>query len=499
MSQSQSGTALNLEKLNQLSKAELVGIILTQHELIEELRIEIENLKLSRDLDSKTSSKPPSTDLLKKSEKAKPDQDNKSDTFKKRKPGGQPGHQGKTRKGFARIDRIEILQPSICSHCGQSEFVDNPIKVDFQQVAQLVDKPIEVVEYHRHHCRCRHCGEVTTASWSPKIIPGQDLGVKLQAFLGWMGNYGHLSYEKQQEMLWELGEIDIGLGTIVATNQRVEQGIHPYVKELCQWVKTEQPTIHVDETPWPVKGVKEWLWVFTNSDFCLFRASDTRGRIELESQLGKEYNGVLSSDDLSVYNGYPVFAQQKCLAHLRRHFERLIKTPGKNNQAIGQTFKDLIDEAFRHYRLWQQDKDRRLYQNWAVAFEEKVSLTLNEWKDKAGYEAGKLLRNLLLKADQWWYFLQNPVIPPDNNLAERSLRLAITKRKVSGGSRSMERFQHTANLLTVIQTCRRQGRSVIDFFEQSLRAHRYADLAKGECALKNHNLPGLSLIPTSHT
>jgi hypothetical protein len=50
------------------------------------------------------------------------------------------------------------------------------------------------------------------------------------------------------------------------------------------------------------------------------------------------------------------------------------------------------------------------------------------------------------------------------------LRLAVTKRKVSGGSRSMERFQHTANLLTVIQTCRRQGRSVIQFFEQAIKA-----------------------------
>ncbi|EKF03328.1 aconitate hydratase, partial [Tolypothrix sp. PCC 7601] len=50
------------------------------------------------------------------------------------------------------------------------------------------------------------------------------------------------------------------------------------------------------------------------------------------------------------------------------------------------------------------------------------------------------------------------------NQAERSLRLAVTKRKVSGGSRSMERFQHTANLLTVVQTCRRQSLSVIDFF-----------------------------------
>ena len=34
----------------------------------------------------------------------------------------------------------------------------------------------------------------------------------------------------------------------------------------------------------------------------------------------------------------------------------------------------------------------------------------------------------------------------------------------------MERFQHTANLLTVVQTCRRQGRSVIDFFAQALLA-----------------------------
>lgn len=46
----------------------------------------------------------------------------------------------------------------------------------------------------------------------------------------------------------------------------------------------------------------------------------------------------------------------------------------------------------------------------------------------------------------------------------------MTKRKISVGSRSMERFCHTANLLTVVQTCRRQGRSVIDFFAQALIA-----------------------------
>ena len=174
------------------------------------------------------------------------------------------------------------------------------------------------------------------------------------------------------------------------------------------------------------------------------------------------------------------------MAHLRRHFQRLIKTPGLHNKAIGEAFKDLIDEAFRHYRTWQQDQDSHLYYQWVVEFEEQVKLTLKQWWAQAGHEAGKLLRNLQQKADQWWYFLHHPEIPTDHNLAERSLRLAITKRKVSGGSRSMERFQQTANLLTVVQTCRRQGRSVIDFFEQSLIARAGHD----DCLVP-------SLIPNS--
>ena len=55
----------NRAKLNQLSTEELVEIILTQQEVINSLKEEIERLKVSRDLDSKVSSKPPSSDLLK--------------------------------------------------------------------------------------------------------------------------------------------------------------------------------------------------------------------------------------------------------------------------------------------------------------------------------------------------------------------------------------------------------------------------------------------------
>jgi transposase len=456
-------------QLNQLSKDELVQLVIETRKKLKELEERIAQLSISLKLDSQNSSKPPSTDLLKKSEKpaSTPESEKKQ---AKRKPGGQPGHQGSTRKGFDRIDRISINTPQLCHQCGQSLESSEVVKTEKQQVAQLVARPIEIVEYQRQHCQCSHCGEISAAEWDSEMIPGQDLGIKLQGFLGWLGNYAHLPYEKQQELLWELGEIEVGVGTLVTTNQRVETAIAPSVEQLQTWIETTQPDIHVDETPWTVKGVKEWLWVFGNQQFCLFRAADTRSRAELEAQLGKSYDGILSSDDLSVYNGYQVTAQQKCLAHLRRHFKKLQLQPGLHNQQIADIFIRLIDEAFEQHRLWRSQMDELSYFSWACGFQQRVEAQINYWKNQAGHRAGQLLRSLEDKREQWWYFLEHPHIPPDNNLAERYLRLAVTKRKISGGSRSMERFEQTARLLSVVQTCRRQGRSVITFFAQALKA-----------------------------
>ena len=198
------------------------------------------------------------------------------------------------------------------------------------------------------------------------------------------------------------------------------------VEELADWIKTQIHT-HVDETGWPVMGVKEWLWSFSGEGYALYRGADTRSRAELESVLGEHFAGVLSSDDYSVYNGYAADEQQKCLAHLLRHFKQLLKLLPKSQQEIGRVFIKLIDEAFAVYRKWQKTQDNDRYFKWAEKFKEKVSKAIEEWMPKAGYSAGKLLKNLRDKSEQWWYFLKDPKIPPDNNRAERNLRLAAIR------------------------------------------------------------------------
>ena len=105
---------------------------------------------------------------------------------------------------------------------------------------------------------------------------------------------------------------------------------------------------------------------------------------------------------------------------------------------------------------------------WVEDFKQRLKQALEKWRPKAGYAAGLLLKSLLEKSHQWWYFLDVPEVPPDNNRAERSLRLGVTKRKIAGGSRSFSGFVDTASLLTVIQSCRAQSRSVLAFLRLAL-------------------------------
>jgi transposase len=63
-------------------------------------------------------------------------------------------------------------------------------------------------------------------------------------------------------------------------------------------------------------------------------------------------------------------------------------------------------------------------------------------------------------------------IEPTNNHAERLLRRGVLWRKNAFGCHSAEGCRFVERLLTVVQTCRLQGRPVLRYLHDAVVAHR---------------------------
>ena len=61
-----------------------------------------------------------------------------------------------------------------------------------------------------------------------------------------------------------------------------------------------------------------------------------------------------------------------------------------------------------------------------------------------------------------WNFVWFPRVEPTNNAAERALRHAVIWRRISGGTASEQGSRFVERMLTVVATCRQQGRDVLD-------------------------------------
>ena len=150
--------------------------------LLEEIRVLKEKVACL-EKNSSTSSKPPSSDIVKpEHEQRRPGE---------RKAGGQPHHKAKSRELLPpeEVGRTEELQIQECPKCGSK--VEARDKVFIQQIVELRERLIEVTQYNRHSGWCPCCDKLRYASLPLGVAEGQAYGPRLQALLGYMkGNLG---------------------------------------------------------------------------------------------------------------------------------------------------------------------------------------------------------------------------------------------------------------------------------------------------------------------
>jgi transposase len=440
--------------------AEVVTLLTSQARRIAELEALVADLERRLGQNSSNSSKPPSSDgpHVKPAPPRVPSG---------KRPGGQPGH---TRHERTRHEPTRVLdvKPCSCGRCGSALAGDDPDPA-WRQVVELPPVRPDVTEYRMHTLTCLQCGTATAAEAPPESA--REYGPSLQASLSLLSVGYRLSKRSVQTLASDLLGLDISTGQICALERETTKALEPVVAEALKYVRT-QPT-NVDETSWKQGKAKAWLWVAVTRLVTVFSITLSRCRGSFDDLIGPSYRWVVTSDRYSVYGGRPPSQRQVCWAHLQRDFQAMIDRGGEA-KGIGDDLRALGEELLRQ---WKRVRD-------GTATREQFQADTLSWLKGEVVEALRggvacgcaktagTCAELLKVQEALWTFATSAGVEPTNNAAERALRHAVCWRKTSYGTASAGGSRYVERMLTVVGSCRQQGRDVLAFLTDCVRAER---------------------------
>jgi transposase len=235
---------------------------------IARLEREVAELKEQVRRNSQNSSKPPSSDGP--HVKRKPPKDPSG-----RKPGGQPGHPGHRRALVPReyVDEVVECQPTHCRRCGHQLAGQecNPLR---HQVLELPPLKPHVTEYHLHRVQCPRCG-ITTSGQLPQGVPSHGYGPRLASLIALCSGAYRMSKRQVASFRRDVLGIPVAVGEVCKIEQRVKRALRPAVAQARAYVQSLDT--NVDETPWPERSRRRWLWTVVTPQVSVFQIAPSRG------------------------------------------------------------------------------------------------------------------------------------------------------------------------------------------------------------------------------
>ncbi|MBI3763276.1 MAG: IS66 family transposase [Chloroflexi bacterium] len=416
---------------------------------------------------SRNSSKPPSSDPP--SAPARPKSPPSG-----RKAGGQPGHPGHGRslKLSTEVNQVVVGRPVSCERCGALLLGEDPQPLR-HQVTELPRVEPEVTEYQRHTLTCLACGAHTQADWPPEM-PRGSFGPQAQATVGYVTGRLGVSQRDAEELLETVFHLDLGLGTLPALEQAVSAAVAQPVAEAHTAVQTE-PVANVDETNWPERVHRGWLWVVTTPLVTVFLVLATRGTEGAKELLGETFPGIVGSDRWGGYNWLDPQRRQLCWAHLKRDFQAFVERGGEAER-IGQALLTCVAQMFGG---WQQLQDGTLsrsdFQVAMQPIQTQVGELLRQGAQLTNEKTGRTCANILKLEVALWTFVWVEGVEPTNNGAERAVRRAVLWRRRSFGTQSAAGSRFVERILTVVTTLRQQHRDVLAYLTEACAAANRGD------------------------
>jgi transposase len=442
------------------------GIIRQQAKRIDQLETRIAELELKVNTNSTNSSKPPSSDP--------PNVQRKKMSPSQRKRGGQPGHPGTHRALIENPDKILDHLAKTCEECGiifeGHSFDLDPIRYQVSEIPE----PRVIVTEHRFHRRKCSCGHTTTPT-IPEDIAGSAFGPRLETTVALLAGQFRISHREVKCFLAQQNHVNLSLGSIPAILRRVSAALESSTEEA--WEEVRQAKVrYVDETGWKEHGQKAWLWAALSSGATAFRLAPTRGSIVLEECFGKALKrGIYVSDRCRSYQVIKMKKRGICHAHLKRDFVKMTEMGSSFGKKIGEQALEIQQKVFALWnRFDEKEITRKQLKNRIVRHERALRKTLEQGRDhsRSPKKMRGMCRDILEHWPAVWTFIDRSGVEPTNNSAERALRKPVLWRKGSFGTQSHEGSRFVERILTVTQTCIKQGLHVAQFVEQSVRSFR---------------------------
>ena len=462
--------------LEQLATLRLENTALRAENAVLQARIRELEARLGQS--SSNSSRPPSTDppQTPRRPKARPSGRNR---------GGQPGHRGAFRAllPVEQVDEVVAVVPERCGHCGQPFPVPAGrlrSRVWRHQVVELLPLAVGVTEYQMAARRCLACGKRTRADL-PAGVPRRPFGARLTAVTALLSGRYRLSRREVRQLLQDLWAVRVSLGAVMRQEQAQSAALAPVV-EAAQAAVQQTAVVNLDETGWRQERQRAWLWTVVTAALTVFRIDCRRGGAVVEALLGADYAGVVGSDRWSAYRRFPAEQRALCWAHLKRDFQGLVDRGGEA-EPVGRWG---LAESERLFALWHRFRagecDRTELRRRLIPLQAPLGRLLRRGQESADHKAAGLCRELRKWWAALWAFARVDGVEPTNNAAERALRPAVLWRKGSFGSNSEMGSRFAERLLTVVASCRQQGRPLLAFL-----------VAAVEAALRSSSPP--SLLP----
>jgi len=445
---------------------EIEELIASLKREIEALRAENAELRRRLGLDSSNSSKPPSSDGLKK----KPRILGSLRTRSGKPSGGQKGHRGDTLRQVANPDRIVEHAATLCRHCCAGLDAGSAVGAEKRQVFDLPERMIEVTEHRAAiHC-CPNCRGETRAAFPEGVVSPTQYGERIKAAAIYLNVQQLIPEDRAAQALNDLfGAPLICPASLVAWVGKKAQELSPVYEAIGRRV-AEAAVRHLDETGYRIAGKLRWLHTTSSLAFTFYRAGEKRGDIPSDLQ-----GGVVVHDHFLAYRGMDEVDHAFCNAHILRELQALIEFDSEPwaelMRAVLLDANDAVNAAREAgaATLAPQTLAALVERYWAavrlgLAFHrqlpklEKKANSRGRAKQRPGHN---LLERLKTFKTETLRFMTDFDVPFTNNLAEQDLRMMKVKMKISGCFRTLEGAQIFAQLRSVVSTARKQTRNIL--------------------------------------